>query len=49
MMSLQSASADAQSARAKVNQLQAEVSASSSVLAAKEQERVEAWELAQVL
>ena len=48
-MSLQSATADAHSARAKVNQLQAEVSAFPPVLAVKEQELVEARELAQVL
>ena len=48
-MSLQSASAEAHSVGAKVTQLQAEVSAFPPVLAAKEQELVEAQELAQVL
>ena len=49
MRSLQSAIADAQSANARVTQLQAEVFAFPSVLGVKEQELVEARELAQVL
>ena len=49
MMSLQSATADAHSARAKVKQLQAEASAFQSALADKEQKRVVAQERAQVL
>ena len=47
-MSLQSATADAQSAKTRLTKMQADVTAFPSALAAKEQERVQAQELAQV-